>query len=419
MLNEVNYTFAVQKGTFESDITLKKFPYASYKEYTTFDETLEAVHLGEADATVIASSLHKKIEKKYPDLKVTYIVHSLTDARMGVSKNRQDLLEKLNSFIADNKNKEIFEDMYHRWIYNGDETMPKISEVKNPTETVVFAVEKDYSPMSYKDKSNNNVGYLVEFIKRFAVYAKIKAEIKDFYFDDIPEQIKSGNVQVWGSNLQITPERKEYINFTKHFVEENLSVVIKKNRYIEENDVTVFHNLPVGTLPGDAPILEAEVPLAKEVLYPGNDELFSALERRDIVGANFAFPVALPIIRKHPEYVIYSAKLGENTYSIALSPIHQDLRDQMNQLQEQYIYNGVYKKAHHTWFGVDEGLKKLPQFPDGKQKLVIGFIPNAAIARLMKPYFKTFNVIIVHRDFLDNIIQNKKKNKFFKNLFSL
>lgn len=77
MLNEVNYTFAVQKGTFESDVTLKKFPYASYKEYTTFDETLEAVHLGEADATVIASSLHKKIEKKYPDLKVTYIVHSL------------------------------------------------------------------------------------------------------------------------------------------------------------------------------------------------------------------------------------------------------------------------------------------------------------------------------------------------------
>lgn len=483
MLNDVNYTIATQKGTFENVITMKHFPYAFYKVFDTCEEAIKAVHLGEADATIVSSSLERTIEKRYPDLKMTYIVQFLPDTGFGVSKKRKDILEKLNSFIAYGQQNGIFEDMYHRWIHNSFEKMPTIPEVKDPTETIIFAAEKEYAPMSYIDKNGKESGFLIEFVKRFALYANIKAEIKMMQFDEIPDQMRADKVQVWVSTLMKSAERLKYMDYTNPFLEENLSLIIKKDRYIKDKNLKVFYNLPVGTLPGDAPILESEVPLSKEVLYTSNDQLLAALEKKEIVGANFAFPVALPIIKNHPEYLIYPATLGENIYSIAVSPSHQELRDKMNDLQERYIQNGVYREIHHIWFGIDSNLKKLPPKPKGEKKLVVGFIPNAApfsyidenknpvglaihilyrqlqdlgygiekfvpydyetifkaiekreidiavgdltvtrgrskIARLMKPYFKTFNVIIVHRDFMNNVLQNGKKEKIWKRIFS-
>ena len=147
---------------------------------------------------------------KYPGLRLLEPYFDEGSAGMLVSKEKPELLGKINAFLALIKADGTHEEMFERWI-GGDETMPDIPEGTGEVLRMGTSGIADGFAF-YKD--GEIVGIDIEFAKRFAAHENMRLEITVFDFAGLIPALQSGKIDYAASCFAITEERAELANYT-------------------------------------------------------------------------------------------------------------------------------------------------------------------------------------------------------------
>ena len=137
-----------------------------------------------------------------------------------------DLTEKVNRFIAKIRADGTLDDMYRRWVLEGNSVMPEIPAPENPEFHLTVGTTGSVPPYSYYEGSGLT-GYDIELAYRFAAWLGADVSFGIYDFDGIIPAAQAGKVDVIMSNLQYLPERSEGLPFSDILYEEKLGIMVR------------------------------------------------------------------------------------------------------------------------------------------------------------------------------------------------
>ena len=152
-----------------------------------------------------------------------------TDIAAGLSPVSEipNLEEQINRFIDELNEQGILDEMYDRWVMQGDEEMPEdVRAAENPELKLTVGTSGTVAPYSYY-KDGELTGFDIEFSRRFASWLNADLEFKVYTYDAIVPAALTGDVDIICANLNVTEERLEAMSFSKPlYIQENAVMVL-------------------------------------------------------------------------------------------------------------------------------------------------------------------------------------------------
>ncbi|MBQ6909168.1 MAG: transporter substrate-binding domain-containing protein, partial [Synergistaceae bacterium] len=133
---------------------------------------------------------------------------------VGISRESKikNLKDNINKFIAEIKADGTLNDMSTRWVVNKDYKMPEIKLNKNNNKLII-GTTGIYAPYSFY-KGTELAGLDIELAYRFAAWLDADIEFKVYDFAGLVTAAVTGKIDLAMSNLNITRERAEVIDFS-------------------------------------------------------------------------------------------------------------------------------------------------------------------------------------------------------------
>ncbi|MCR5098130.1 MAG: ABC transporter substrate-binding protein/permease [Lachnospiraceae bacterium] len=143
------------------------------------------------------------------------------------------LQEQLNTFIELSKADGTIDEMYDRWVVQGNEEMPDIPRYKDSNTILVVGTSGIVPPHSYYRGQELN-GFDIELAYRFAAYIDADVTFKVYDYSSIIPAAASGDVDCIMANLNITPERAEALPFSEDIYTEDVGLMVRDTSSVGE-----------------------------------------------------------------------------------------------------------------------------------------------------------------------------------------
>ncbi len=228
-LNQPGMRIGVGTGSAAMLMVERELPNAEMV-YMEGGEGFEAVALGKLDAYVY--------DRRQMELAIAggrRGVHLLDENMEGVVpiaagispvSKIPNLEQSINAFIAQIKADGTLDDMYRRWVTDGDMTMPDIDMPTDPQLHLVVGTSGIVPPFSYY-VGDTLSGYDIEAAYRFAAYMNADVTFKVYDYGSIIIAAATGDVDLILANLNVTPERAEALTFSDPFYELPVAIMVK------------------------------------------------------------------------------------------------------------------------------------------------------------------------------------------------
>ncbi|MCD7756595.1 MAG: ABC transporter permease subunit, partial [Clostridiales bacterium] len=220
-LNSSAAIIAVEVGTSTEEAAREAYPDATYIYVNSASDGLLAVTSGKASAYAINKSVYESVisaETEGITLHSDGVVGESGEVAIGISPvteldNAQALV---NEFLVELKESGTLAEMDNRWTVEHDYTMPDIAEAENPDFTIVVGTTGLAEPYSFYE-GETLTGFDVELMRRFALWANAELVVDVYDWGGIMSACASGKVDYVMSNLFVTEERKEAIDFSDSY----------------------------------------------------------------------------------------------------------------------------------------------------------------------------------------------------------
>ena len=178
----------------------------------------------DTDTTDGANATDNAVVEKKDVIKVVDI--ALTEEQYGiaVSKDQDDLLDKLNAFIKESKENGVFDEITNKYFGDGTPEGITSAELDTSKDQLVVATNAEFAPFEYKD-GDKFMGIEMEFMAKFAESLGKELVIKDGAFDAVLNEVDSGNADIAAAALTISEERLKQVNFTDAFYTASQKVI--------------------------------------------------------------------------------------------------------------------------------------------------------------------------------------------------
>jgi polar amino acid transport system substrate-binding protein len=94
--------------------------------------------------------------------------------------------------------------------------------------TITAGTTADFPPFSFRDSSNDIVGFDIDIAREVARRLDKNIEFQDMPFDSLIPQLKNGTIHIIAAGISATPERKQSVLFTDPYLTGNPLVVLSK-----------------------------------------------------------------------------------------------------------------------------------------------------------------------------------------------
>ncbi len=162
-----------------------------------------------------------------------------------IAKNNKCSLIKydLDEYINKIKESGELQEIIDKW-FSDDEDAKDIdySGLEDINGTIKLAVSSDSGAPSCYYKDNKIVGLDIDIIVSFAKEYGYNIEMEDYSFAGMLTAVSSGICDVAASNITITEERKENMQFSEYFYDGKIIVLVKKQDNVA-NKNNIFTNL--------------------------------------------------------------------------------------------------------------------------------------------------------------------------------
>ncbi|MBR2732703.1 MAG: transporter substrate-binding domain-containing protein, partial [Selenomonadaceae bacterium] len=95
------------------------------------------------------------------------------------------------------------------------------------TEKLVVGIDDDFPPISFRDTQGELIGFDIELAREAAKRLGVEFEFRPIDWDNKREELTSGNIDMIWDGLDITDERKEYMLFSKPYMDDRQILLVK------------------------------------------------------------------------------------------------------------------------------------------------------------------------------------------------
>lgn len=226
---------------------------------------------------------------------------------------------------------------------------------------IIIGVDDDFPPICFHNERNELVGFDVDLAKEAAKRMDIDIEFKPIAWKDKREEITSGNIDMIWNGLDVTEERKEYMIFTKPYMDDRQILLIRADRNLDIHSEGDLEGKIVGSQAGstsDCYIMQNENLKSTLKGYKVYDKFTAVLEalKRDEIDVLICDElVARYEMNKNPdELELINVKIGSiMEMSVGFNKDNPKLRDDVQAVFDEMIKDGTAKKISEEWFKAD------------------------------------------------------------------
>lgn len=225
-------SIGVMQGSVAIKTINEKYPNAAVSEFDSVGDAVEALKAKKLDYVVTAYSTAKNYERyNSSELYVPGFTISDEQSAIAVKKGNSELLEKINSrvdeYLADGTMDKIIEN----WVGNGDKDAAyDTSTIPYDPDTPVLniGIAANREPMCFVSNGKYR-GMDCELIERIAYDMGMHVEYSDMQFKSLIPALQSGKVDVVISNVAMTPERAEIVDFSTPYFDNPQVVMMRRS----------------------------------------------------------------------------------------------------------------------------------------------------------------------------------------------
>ena len=369
-LSEPGRTIGVAQGSEGDAAAEKTFPDAALNRYTSSVTGFLAVQQGKIDAfaydeTMLRFALANGLEG------LTVLDETLgdvTEIGIGISRKSSipDLTERTNEFLAAMEEDGTMADMSSRWIDQADETMPDISLPEDPEDTLVVGTTGMVQPFSYY-KDNQVWGFDIEMATRLASWLGTGIEFRIYDFDGVIAAARTGVIDCIMTNLNITPERQEVIDFSTPIYTTETAMLVKAPEAAEAapaiTELSQLNGGRLGIMTGTTfdDLADQFFTDTQKSYYNAYTDMVEAIRQGKLDGFLMDEPTAAVLCARAGGVHYLPEMLTHENYAIAFPKTDEGaaLRDELNDYLAQLRENGTLEEILDVWTGADESVKTL------------------------------------------------------------
>ena len=296
----------------------------------------------------------------------------------GISRKSEieNLKEKADEFIQLCHKNGIIDQLLHKWLYDMNAKPEDIELPKDSPITLRVATNGEIQPYSFF-LGNELVGFDIDLAKLFAKHIGAKIEFQCLDFTAIVMATGTGKADIISSNLMITEERKQTIDFSEAiFVSENALLVRKddsSNQKKADNNtkktkkydkIEDFYNARIGQTAGVC------TGLSMKQCYPGICDFIDLnggtadgiimLKNNKLDAFANDYPVVAAAVAQNPELAISPIRGLPEKFGIGLTK-GNELTPKIEGIITEFEKDGTLTRLNDIWLGNNEKLKIIPE----------------------------------------------------------
>ncbi len=369
-LDQPGRTVGVAMGSSGDVVATKTFHNVTINRYSDSATAYLAVQQKKLDAFAFdATMLRYALANGLTGLTVLdETMGDITDIAIGVSRKTDipDLLEEINAFLDSIEADGTLDDMKSRWIDKADETMPDIPLPEDPEVTLKVGTTGFVQPFSYY-KDNRIWGFDIELATRLAAWLGTGVEFSLYDFDGVIAAAQTGVIDCIMSNLNVTPERQEIIDFSDPIYTSETAILVRASGAAPAADaITQLDQLNgkrIGVATGSSfdEIIDSTFQDPQKLYYENYSDMAEAIRQNKLDGFLLDEPVARVLCAEVDGVTCLPDRLREDSYAIAMPKTDKGkkLQEEMNEYLAQIRADGTLDEIEDIWFGTDESLQTL------------------------------------------------------------
>jgi polar amino acid transport system substrate-binding protein len=216
------------------------------------------------------------------------------------------------------------------------------------------------APYIFKDPDDpkKNIGFEVDIAEALAKELGRPIEFKQYEFNQIVSGLERGDFDFAMNGLEITPDRKEKVRFSRPYYVYKLQLVARDDATFKDIKDLEVKDVVVGTLEDTAASRLLDKLKIKKRIYPGQVEPYQDLVNKNLDAVLLDLPIALYYAQKEPKekYAQASPKLKfvgppfeKGQYAIAFRPKDEELAKEVDGALERMAKNGTLQKIYEKW----------------------------------------------------------------------
>ena len=228
-------------------------------------------------------------------------------------------------------------------------------------EKIKIGLDDEHAPMGFRDEKGEIVGFDVDLAKEAAKRMNVEVEFIPIDWANKKEEITSGNVDMLWNGCDITDERKEYMTFSKPYMENRQILMAKKGSTQNIHSINDLEGKIVGTQAGsnsedyinDNEDLKSS--LAGFKTYLNFKEAFEDLDNNLVDILIVDEIVARYEMAVNPgKFEIIEFTVGPSTeFGIGFRKDNLELRDKVQNVFDSMVKDGTTKRISEQWFKAD------------------------------------------------------------------
>ena len=224
---------------------------------------------------------------------------------------------------------------------------------------IVIGLDDNFPPMGFKDEKNNIVGFDIDMAKEAAKRLGIEVEFKGIDWSSKEAELNSKRIDALWNGMNITEERKKNVLFSDPYMESKQLIFVLANSPIKS--AADLKGKVVGVQQSS---IGEEVVTKDEKLkatlkdfkkYPDCVAAFmdlktgrlDAVVTDEILGRYY-------MSKEAGAYIAIEQPLGEvGVYGVGFRKDDKELRDKVQNVQNEMKKDGASAKISQKWFGAD------------------------------------------------------------------
>ena len=226
---------------------------------------------------------------------------------------------------------------------------------------LVIGIDDDFAPMSFHDERGNLVGFDIDLATEAAKRMNAEVEFKPINWANKEEEITSGNIDMIWNGLDITDQRKEYMIFSKPYMDDRQILLVKRDDDFDIHSEYDLEGKIVGTQAGSTSddYINQNEDLKRGIkeykTYAKFGEAIAALKNDEIEIIVCDELIARYEMNSYPSQLrIINIKIGNIAETgIGFRRDNTELRDKVQGIFDKMIDDGTAKKISEKWFHAD------------------------------------------------------------------
>ncbi|MBR4643244.1 MAG: amino acid ABC transporter substrate-binding protein [Selenomonadaceae bacterium] len=228
-------------------------------------------------------------------------------------------------------------------------------------EKIIIGIDDEFPPICFHNERKELVGFDIDLAKETAKRLGVEVEFKPIEWDKKREEITSGNVDIIWNGLDITEERKEYMIFTRPYMDDRQIFLVKdtdKQSIRSEGDLAgKIVGMQAGSTSED--YLQRDDNLKESLgeykTYRKFNDMLEALENDEVDVLICDELIARYENKNNPHhYELIDAKI-DFVVEMAVGFRKEDveLRDRVQETFDEMVEDGTARKISEKWFQAD------------------------------------------------------------------